>query len=112
MISDEDLQDIASVDDWYMGVHLGDMARELLALRKYLLMPSELTAENGAKAALMGEFKEKYSISCPECFGDDDCETCDGSGRIHVEVPVSWTTIKEIWAKGLEHFHSAEPEAE
>lgn len=88
------------------------MAKELLALRKASLMPSELTAENGAKAALMGEFKEKYSISCPACFGDDDCETCDGSGRIHVEVPVSWTTIKEIWAKGIEHFQAAAPEVE
>lgn len=34
MISDEDLQCIASVDDCYMGVHLGDMAKELLAQRK------------------------------------------------------------------------------
>ncbi len=33
------------------------MAKELLALRKSSLMPSELTAENGAKAALMGEWR-------------------------------------------------------
>lgn len=73
------------------------------------LLPLALTAENGAKNALIGEFKEEKSISCPECFGDEDCETCDGSGRIHIEIPVSWTTIKAIWAKGVEHFLAAAP---
>ncbi|WP_313707920.1 DUF3850 domain-containing protein [Atlantibacter hermannii] len=73
----------------------------------YALVPSKLTAENGAKGALSGEFSETKFISCPECFGDDECETCDGSGRIEITVPVSWTTIKEIWAKGVEHFAAA-----
>ncbi|WP_242633959.1 hypothetical protein [Atlantibacter hermannii] len=73
----------------------------------YALVPSKLTAENGAKGALSGEFSETKFISCPECFGDDECETCDGSGRIEITVPVSWTSIKEIWAKGVEHFAAA-----
>lgn len=71
MISDEDLQDIASVDDWYMGVHLGDMAKELLALRKaregWKLVPSNPTNEMmwAAKNALSStvgwnSFKEAY----------------------------------------------------
>ncbi|WP_436967367.1 hypothetical protein [Citrobacter amalonaticus] len=71
------------------------------------IMPKKLTAENGAKGALSGEFSENKFINCPECFGDDECETCDGSGRIEISVPVSWTTIKEIWAKGVEHFAAA-----
>ncbi|EDR7170741.1 hypothetical protein CTR22_005312, partial [Salmonella enterica subsp. houtenae] len=73
----------------------------------YVLVPEKLTAENGAKSVLSGEFSETKFINCPECFGDDDCETCDGSGRIEITVPVTWTTIKAIWAKGVEHFAAA-----
>lgn len=73
----------------------------------YALVPSKLTADNGAKGLLSGEFSETKYINCPECFGDDECETCDGSGRIEITVPVSWTTIKEIWAKGVGHFAAA-----
>ncbi|MDM3243769.1 hypothetical protein [Citrobacter sp. Cf081] len=73
----------------------------------YVLVPKKLTAENGAKRELSGEFSETKFINCPECFGDDDCETCDGSGRIEITVPVTWTTIKAIWAKGVEHFAAA-----
>lgn len=73
----------------------------------YALVPCKLTAENGAKSCMIGEFTEQTEISCHECFGDDECETCDGSGVIEVTVPVSWTTIKDIWAKGIEHFAAA-----
>ncbi len=70
----------------------------------YVMVPMRLTAENGAKGALSGEFSEIQFVNCPECFGDDECETCDGSGRVEIKVPVSWTTIKAIWVKGVEHF--------
>lgn len=70
----------------------------------YVMVPMRLTAENGAKGALSGEFSEAKFVNCPECFGDDECETCDGSGRIEITVPVTWTTIKAIWVKGVEHF--------
>lgn len=73
----------------------------------YVMVPMRLTAENGAKGALSGEFSETRFVNCPECFGDDECETCDGSGRIEIRVPVTWTTIKAIWAKGVEHFSEA-----
>lgn len=73
----------------------------------YVMVPMRLTAENGAKGALSGEFSETKFVNCPECFGDDECETCDGSGRFEITVPVTWTTIKEIWAKGVEHFAAA-----
>lgn len=73
----------------------------------YALVPCKLTAENGAKSCMIGKFIEQTEISCPECFGDDECETCDGSGTIEVTAHVSWTTIKDIWAKGIEHFAAA-----
>lgn len=76
----------------------------------YVMVPMTLTAENGAKGALSGEFSETKFVNCPECFGDDECETCDGSGRIEITVPVTWTTIKDIWAKGVEHFAAAPQE--
>ncbi|MEJ1626621.1 molecular chaperone DnaJ [Escherichia coli] len=76
----------------------------------WVIVPKKLTAENGAKGVLSGEFSETTFISCPECFGDDDCETCDGSGRIEIKVPVSWTTIKTIWAKGCEYFSIVTPQ--
>ncbi|HEL8025024.1 TPA: molecular chaperone DnaJ [Escherichia coli] len=77
----------------------------------WVMVPKRLTAENGAKSALSGEFSETTFISCPECFGDDDCDTCDGSGRIEIKVPVTWTTIKSIWDKGIAYF-AAEPPQE
>ncbi|ENZ7824042.1 hypothetical protein WJF09_001214 [Klebsiella pneumoniae] len=70
----------------------------------YVMVPMRLTAENGAKGALSGEFSETKFVNCPECFGDEECETCDGSGKIEITVPVTWTTIKAIWVKGVEHF--------
>ncbi|ECW2964735.1 molecular chaperone DnaJ [Salmonella enterica subsp. enterica] len=74
----------------------------------WVIVPKKLTAENGAKGVLSGEFSETTFISCTECFGDDDCDTCDGSGRIEIKVPVTWTTIKSIWDKGIAYF-AAEP---
>lgn len=68
----------------------------------FCIMPCKITAENGAKGALLGEFLESKYISCPECFGDDDCESCDGSGRIKVDVTVSWSTIKNIYSAAVE----------
>ena len=92
--------DLASEPDRSVEVHY-------LAPPGYVMVPKRLTAENGAKGVLSGEFSETKFINCPECFGDDECETCDGSGQIEITVPVSWTNIKAIWAKGVEHFEAA-----
>lgn len=70
----------------------------------YVMVPKRLTAENGAKGVLSGEFSETKFINCSECFGDEECETCDGSGKLEITLPVTWTTIKAIWTKGVEHF--------
>lgn len=53
----------------------------------FVLVPRELTAENGAKSALIGEFSETFD------YMDDEGDECQA------EIPVSWTTIKEIHKK-------------
>ena len=69
-------------------------------MSKSVLMPDELTAENGAKYIFLGEFKEEIEVACYECNGDDseECEICENTGTITNQVPVSWTTIKNIYA--------------
>lgn len=74
-----------------------------------VMMPRELTAENGAKGFLTGEFFEELEIDCPDCNAEsgieDDkvCETCNDDGALTQRIPVSWTTIKAIYAKAVEH---------
>ncbi len=78
-------------------------------------MPRSLTAENGAKALLMGEFCEWIEVTCGMCVGDgfveddeevDICPSCTGNGLVDRKVDVSWTTIKAIYAKAVEHLGS------
>jgi len=81
----------------------------LAASGEGVVMPRTLTAENGAKAALMGEFSVPYKVHCHACDGDtDDCAVCDGTDEITVPVPITWTAIKAIYAAAVKHFH---PEA-
>ncbi|HGG8722218.1 TPA: hypothetical protein ACJJXC_004559 [Enterobacter cloacae] len=72
----------------------------------WVAVPKRLTAENGAKAALIGEFNLEYSLTCHECFGEG-CEDCNGAGTWTNSVPIDWTTIKDIWAKAIDHFAAA-----
>lgn len=70
----------------------------------YVLMPRRLTAENGAKAALSGEFAEKATYHCSQCDHeepDDGCEECNGKGSYLVDVPIEWDTIKRIYDKAV-----------
>lgn len=79
-----------------------------------VLLPRALTAENGAKALLIGEFFEEHEYACPICGGvgglierdedEDLCELCQDTGGVTVKVPVSWPTIKAIYAKIVEHY--------
>ena len=89
----------------------------VLNKEKWIPMPSELTAENGAKALLSGEFSESIKIGCGYCDNgvsyDDDleqCEECDGLGGYNCTVPVSWTTIKEIYAMAVKYLQKEEEE--
>lgn len=72
-----------------------------------ILMPRELTAENGGKALMLGEFKESIELTCPCVHGDesnDDCELCEGDGTYIQEVIIGWDLIKAIYCKAVEHF--------
>jgi len=73
---------------------------------KMVMMPQRLTAANGGKSLMIGEFFESLTITCPHCGGDDEefCDECETSGTETISVPVSWTTIKKIYAKAVEHF--------
>lgn len=63
--------------------------RELKQLNLPVVMPRKLTAENGAKILLIGEFAE--------CFDPEDC------GNPYV-VPISWDSIKRIYDKIVSHY--------
>ena len=56
------------------------------------VMPNELTAENGAKGLLIGEFYE-------EAEAYDEME-----GDYIIKVPVEWSTIKDIYKKIVDHY--------
>lgn len=78
-------------------------------------MPKRLTAENGAKALLAGEFYETIEVDNPDycdCGNDDWCDRCDNLDDKTNEgepeftsqrIPVSWTTIKEIYKMAVDH---------
>lgn len=69
-------------------------------------VPRELTAENGAKAALLGSFNITLPMACT-CGGDRQCPQCSGKGEYLRLVNVPWTTIKRIYAAAVEHFEFA-----
>ena len=78
-------------------------------------IPNRLTAENGAKALLIGEFYETIEVPNPSYCS---CEMCDCRDEFDCEkpyleqkVPVSWTNIKKIWAMAYDHFERQEEEA-
>ncbi|EOH6068116.1 hypothetical protein ACMATQ_002242 [Klebsiella michiganensis] len=75
----------------------------------YMMVPMRLTAENGAKAALLGEFNLEYTLTCHECFGEG-CDDCSGEGTWTSTMRIDWTTIKEIWDKTINHFAAAQRE--
>lgn len=67
----------------------------------YCIMPVALTAKNGAKWALSGEFSAAREVTCPECEGDG-CSDCDGRGDWYEDQAIDWTTIKEIYRRAVE----------
>jgi hypothetical protein len=72
----------------------------------YCVMPRRLTAENGAKALLLGEFKVHVERECPECVDldepDENCEICDGEGEHTIHQVIPWDQIKFIYSKAVE----------
>lgn len=63
------------------------------AQEKAQFMPERLTAENGAKALLLGEFYESVTVD-----SEDEEEV------YHIRVPVKWTTIKDMYKTIVKHF--------
>lgn len=74
-----------------------------------VLMPARLTAENGAKAMLIGEFFETIEHPCHcQCGqGPEDCDACFLTDEEMIpetlQVPVSWSTIKSIYRRAVEN---------
>ncbi|WPO32056.1 Lar family restriction alleviation protein [Pseudomonas sp. BO3-4] len=71
----------------------------------YCIMPRRLTAENGAKALLLGEFKLEVTRECPECLELDEpadgCEICDGEGEYAQRHTIPWDMIKFIYSEAV-----------
>lgn len=71
----------------------------------YCIMPRQLTAENGAKALLLGEFKLLVTKECPECCELEDpvegCSICDGEGEYGQKHTIPWDQIKFIYSKAV-----------
>lgn len=71
----------------------------------YCLMPRRLTAENGAKALLLGEFKLEVTQECPECRELDEpvegCEICDGEGEYGQRHLIPWDKIRYIYSEAV-----------
>lgn len=71
----------------------------------YCLMPKQLTAENGAKALLLGEFKLEATQECTECRELDEpvegCEICDGEGEYGQRHTIPWDMIKFIYSEAV-----------
>ena len=71
----------------------------------YCIMPRQLTAENGAKALLLGEFKLLTTMECPECCELDEptegCSICDGEGEYGQKHTIPWDQIKFIYSKAV-----------
>lgn len=71
----------------------------------YCIMPKRLTAENGAKALLLGEFKVQVTQECSECAEleepNEHCKICDGEGEHAIHHTISWDQIKFIYSKAI-----------
>jgi hypothetical protein len=71
----------------------------------YCIMPRRLTAENGAKALLLGEFKLEVTRECPECRELEEpaegCEICDGEGEYGQSHMIPWEKIKFIYSEAV-----------
>lgn len=78
---------------------------ELTVPAGYCLMPIRLTAENGAKGLLLGEFKLEVTTECPECRELEEplegCEVCDGEGEYGQQHMISWDQIKFIYSEAV-----------
>ena len=90
-----------------LAVCRGDAATPVAVVPDgYCIMPRQLTAENGAKALLLGEFKLLVTEECPECCELEEpaegCSICDGEGEYGQKHTIPWDKIKFIYSKAVE----------
>jgi hypothetical protein len=80
----------------------------------YCIMPRQLTAENGAKALLLGEFKLLVTKECTECCDLEEptegCSICDGEGEYGQKHIIPWDQIKFIYSKAVSGLSIKPPE--
>lgn len=99
------METLTDIHGYVAGSNPAESSKSVV--ERLVKLPSALTAENGAKALLIGEFFETTEIECPACNGDDrhaPCDECGDTGTIWQRVPVEWDTIKRIYDKIVEHF--------
>jgi hypothetical protein len=83
-----------------------DQAASVAVPEGYVVMPARLTAANGAKGLLSGEFSERVRVPCPDCRDEADdfeCQTCENFGAIEQAVAITWDTIKSFYEMAVEH---------
>ncbi|MEQ9830605.1 hypothetical protein [Pectobacterium versatile] len=84
--------------------HSGDVADKVnspVIPDGYCIMPLKLTAENGAKGALSGEFHISRTVTCHEC-GGEGCEDCNDQGSWEEEILIGWDIIKLIYQSAVD----------
>jgi hypothetical protein len=65
-----------------------------------VLMPKTLTAENGSKGLMIGEFHVTVDM-----YSEDE------DGYVDQDIPIPWTTIKDMYKKLVE-FHAPQTTSE
>ena len=86
------------------AVHVVLCMDEFISTYDEVIMPRKLTAENGAKEALIGEFAVRSHTFCHHCANkerEEGCEVCGGSGELVADVNIPWTVIKEIYNRAV-----------
>lgn len=107
---DDNLYTVHQMRAMYQQGYAAALSQTAGVAEGFVVVPARLTAENGAKGLLSGEFHERSFHTCDECDGEgyddsgDACEVCDGSCTIEQKVTVSWDNIKAIHRRMVEHF--------
>lgn len=91
--SDKELQAMA------VGGRVTTIIEEQINGNDTVLLPKNLTAENGAKGLLIGDFYEYVEVAADEDYREES-----GEETVRVQVPVSWSNIKLIYDKVVSHF--------
>ena len=102
----ESAQNLMGYTSRVLYQHSERAAQAAVVPEGYCIMPRRLTAENGAKALLLGEFTLKVTMDCSECCEleepSEGCEICDGEVEYSQKHTIPWDQIKFIYSKAVE----------